>query len=482
MGTTKIAWMQKDRDGFAFREDFECDAFVSNEQWLIVQGVPDYTPDLAASGSFSLPLAGSQDSSGFPLILKRTVADTYLATGFFATVWYYDTMDAVLPGPFFKVSTDSGKFFQVGVRNAISTTKYVCNPSGNYSEDSFSASSVSRSLGWHKLQVRVEPTTLSGKQFWIYIDDTTVLSGTFNGSGNMYPTVNLCAATVGVVTDSFGNFDDLRVQYSAYAYIRGYNNHRVIVSGGLLDSYITGQNALTFTPPVQLAKNSNDLTVSQWSDHTKPLIYWFSREFNGGDIYTIFEVDFGRKATVFQSTENALSSYNTSVNGRTETIKPGRSKSLLFTVRALDGDQWRKLEYNFFDYASAGNPFSLLVDSDDAVYTRAYPQGFMTSNDIFTVDPVLGQTYAGITVNNYYAFEKQDRSREMMAQITLIANGSVYPGDIPTNVFSAGDTIRSPRFFPMMMLDPAGKKSGISYTDIKVLRQDWTANMVEYIP
>lgn len=475
MGTTRISWLKKVSDGFMFREDFENRYFVDNDQWQTLQGIPELTDVRSVAGTFALDMGpASNDDNDCPVIIRKPISVSAVLTfDWLVTVWYYDTMDAALEGPFLKVQTADGKYYQVGVRNAISTTHYAVNQDATTTEDNFKASTVARSLGWHKFQAHLD---LDNTKVDIIIDGTTVQSITYTSIGALLY-VLLQGGVLASVTDSFGYFDELRVQHSASIKFYGLSGRSIAFAGYAAIPVSTEPYVLdaTETPTPSLY----DFQVSQADDDEALDLYWLSQEFNGGDVFYFNSVDFGRKALPVNYNLTTIGTRNTSPSGKIETTTTGARNKLSFTLSSLQGEQWRQAETLLFDWLRGGNPVSVSIDTDDAAYTKITTTYARAGISSLTVQAALGVSTAGI-VPGRYILEATNRIARQVLNVSGNTSGTLAFTPPLNSNFGTGDIIRSLTFFPMMVSDP--NISNIIYKSGKTLRYDWSFNMTEFVP
>src|SRR5258708_11842450 len=120
MANTLISYLNKIQDGAIFRETFENDNFITAESWLTTQG----TPATSMVSSFSGAKSWDNSVPGLPAA-KKQINNPLLAGSWMYSVWFFDVVgNTTAQGPYVKIQTSDGKFYQVGVRNGVSTTKY----------------------------------------------------------------------------------------------------------------------------------------------------------------------------------------------------------------------------------------------------------------------------------------------------------------------------------------------------------------------
>lgn len=485
MGTSKLAFMNKIQDGFLFREDFESADFVDNDGWQTVQGVAEHSKNEVVAGKYSLLLAGTQDEDGFPVIIRKDVSSFDNFDKRMFTVWFFDDMNALLEGPFVKLGLASNRWLQIGARNAISTVNYSCNPALTSTEDSFADSGIARSAGWHKFQIRNNGSGGGNTVFELFIDDTSVRTLTIPVASLLIETIYLQAAQTGMVTDSFGYFDEVRYQRRTDFSILGVNGRRV--SAGTLGSTdnLLSTSSLAIEADVVPAPNAYEVQISQiirtatQTDNYEFLsIFLQNVDFENGDIWVISEIDFGRKMTSYQDDPSTRGSSTSAVDGTSETLTVGRLESIGASVRCLIGDEWVANSQNFFQYARQGKPFSLTLDSDDVVLNTTYVAA-AAGDTILTVNNTLGVFNAEI--GRFYVVEDEDRTIRQMFKASNVVGNSVYLdrpliADIPVGSF-----VRSLNYWPTIeLVDP--QQAGLQLINPRTQRYDWNFQFREYVP
>ena len=470
-----MSWLKKVSDGFLFREDFENREFITNDQWQTLQGVPELSDAWAIAGTFSLDMGpNSNDTNGRPAVIRQPINPSPVFThDWMITCWFYDTMDAVLEGAFLKVSTGDSKFYQVGVRNAVSTTKYAVNQNSNTSEDTFTASTATRTLGWHKFQIH---RNLVGTVD-IYIDDVLIQIVSFVSVGPL-AFVSIQGAILGHVTNSFGYFDELRVQNSKSALFYGLTGRTVQV--GTSAPVFSASPTFSFVPSSSPNPNSYSLQVSKSEKQTSLELFWLSQDFNGGDVYYYQSIDFGRKAYPVNFTTGNLGSRSTSTSGRIESITTGYQNRLTFSLQVLEGEDWRQKEVDFFEWIRFGNPVTVMIDSDDTVMTTIASTFPSVGSSSISVNQNLGTGLVEAVAGSNYIIESADRTGRQIVKVSVnpVDTTINFTPPLSTN-FAQNDIFRSVTFFPMMILDP--NTSQLTYQEARYLRYNWSFQMVEYI-
>jgi hypothetical protein len=483
-----LNYCQKIRDGVLFAETFENDNFVAAQGWVALQGVARNTGQQAKVGIRSLLLAGMST----PILWKAsTDADVENPV---AEVWFYDTMDAVLPGPFFKIKLSDGKFFQMGVRNSVSTVNYCANASGVYTEDNFVDSTKARSLGWHRFRIQRVGTAVS-----MAVDADGLGAFTWTAAAGSYVTdLKLQADVYGSTAEGFGYFDEVRL----------YRHNAVKVSGvaGRVVNFRDATEGM-FPVTLDLATDTTEYTTSPYvavpfpvqyslqisqrissAGDTSAYAYLAHRtptlDLNLGDWYQFAEIDFGtRRVTTFDLTPRTLTNKNESANGHAEVLTYGWKDRLGFTVSALEGrDYWEQAQ-NWYEYARLGQPFGLLVQENDHAFHKVRTlarAGSTTLNLYLNITGGGGNVTAGRTV----VIQKADRSARQVVEVTTVtpnASGPILTLASPLR-FDAEvyDIVRSLYFF--YALEMEGQDLGLNMSNPRRERFNWVQTVREYVP
>ena len=485
---TKICYLSKVVDGMVFREDFEADQFVSYDGWSTLQGIPTHTKDQSIAGLFSLLLEGTQDESGLPVCLKMSPPQTGISN-WVAVVWFYDDATKTTdPGPYLKLELANENFVQVGPRNGVSAGFYSCNPSGNFTEDAFSATATPRTTGWHKFLVNY---MIQGSTFGvgIYIDD--VLVQTLPMASNIpIKSIYLMGSTLNTASDSFGYFDELRYMRNYSSFVSGIAGRRLNVPGLMTEDVPLGIGGWAIPSEINPEDNDYPVEISQLSsgssdtDSLNRLALFLPsgdprRAMVPGDQFSFTEIDFGRRATTFQNQPGTLGNNSLSNSGFSTTVTSGRIDRAPFVINSLFGLEWVQRAMNFFEYARQGNPFSFSLYGDDTVCSSLIAI-VAPGNSQIQVFSTLNLSGAYIIPGNYYIIERSDRSaREIVLITTASAYGRFGLSESVKNSYSIGDTIRSVNFWPNMELD--SRSFGFSVSEPKTLTYDWTINMREHL-
>lgn len=487
MGTTRLTWLQKVRDGMLFREDFESDRFVTNDGWFLLQGIATQSKAQAVAGLFSLLLKGTQDDADLPVILQQNVPPIISGQQPTVTAWFYDdAAETVLEGPFLKIMLSDGSFIQMGARNGTSTTHYSCNPPATFTEDTFAVTAVARSTGWHKFQIKYNNVWV---RFEIYIDGVDVLHLT-PPTTYVVESIYLQAAVLGNAVDSFGYFDELRYQQDWYTFFWGVAGRRINVVGlGHTDQAISGPgNLYKLEANTNPEANAYDIEISQAipsatviGNYEKLAMSRYDMDYQGGDAFMFKEVDFTRRPTAYAGERpTTRGSRSQSPTGTTETITTGRQDTAPFEVDGLQGVEWLQRAQDYFDYARTGEPFAFALDSDDTVVAQLAADAAAFQSQV-TVIPTLDVNGSGIQEDQYYIIEDQGRNhRQVLRVIDVTANAVTFDGLLHYD-YEVGDYVRSMRYWPLMeMADPITYP--LSIAKPKSITYKWSQNIREWVP
>jgi hypothetical protein len=475
MAKSLLSWIEKIRNGFQFHETFESDNFREQQSWILVQGVPISSASQAINGIRSLGLAGSQDSLGQPIILRKEIDIDVNVENQVAVVWFYDDLNAVLQGGFFKVKIDNGDFLQVGTRNGISTGFYVC---GSGLEDTFgTTTAIARTLGWHEFKIVRD---LTSGFFKIFIDNFLVLTSAISTTTNYVDRIYLQGSLAGAVTDSFGNFDEMRLLRDNAMTFHGVAGRRVeakildetatfSVSNNLAtDSFSNSNLAVNFTDTFYWLQVSQKIaSATDISNYSKLSCRLGKIEMVGGDVFKFNEFDFaGRKVTSITQGGQTLASRNLSTIGVTETISFSRQDDIAFAISSIEGEDKYQIANNFYETARRGIYFSLATDSD------------FTGMAIANATAYAGQSVMTVYVNiglqvgeKVILFDQQHSKYYSLSIASILGPTITFNEKLPFDVLRH-DIIRSLRFYPYLELD--GLDLGITLSNPRQLRFDWS--------
>jgi len=478
MSNTVISYLQKMKDGFIFHETFENDDFVVGSNWLQIQGTASNTGLVTAKeGIKSLLLAGTTDSNGYPIILKKEITDFDIESEQ-VLVWFYDTGDTSLPGPFLKIETTDSAYIQVGVRNAVSTTKYSCNGATNVSQDNFSASSISRTVGWHSLLI--EKSSLTGP-YAIYIDDT--LARSITGTNAPVKYVSLQADVASHAADSFGYFDSLQINRANSVQIYGTVGRTINVKDSTETLQTVGQTSYYSTIELGVLGEPENysIEIARSTSNVLMATRLGPFEMKSGDKWKYVELDMGYKTSTPRDVPTTLGSVSHSTNGTVQRITTGLQDRISFSFPYLFDDLWTSNVQNFFQYARTGGPFSVSVDFDEVAFSVITVAASAGASSV-TVGDTLGQHYLGITSGDYYMLQDTTNNNRQILKVlsaSYSSTSTVTFTDVLAFDVAVGCYLRPLRYFPMLELD--GDSAPLDYANIKNKRQTWTLNCREYI-
>lgn len=170
-----------------FSDDCETGSLTDNWNFQVGSGTT-YTTTRPRTGSKSI------EENGTPNIELRTDA---LATGVSEIIGYfYDDGNTTGTSEFYIVTdTDNPGTCGVGVRLASSTTEYVTLEPGV----GWATTGASRSVGWHKVEIRVNGTSIE-----LYLNDTLEKTVTTISMDSKYIGLRLYATSTAAIY-----FDDI---------------------------------------------------------------------------------------------------------------------------------------------------------------------------------------------------------------------------------------------------------------------------------
>ena len=489
-----IEWMPRIYSGEFFKETFENVNFVSNESWVAVQGTAKITGNYAVNGLFAFDCT----APGLPIIQKGIAGlpvGNYPAP--YASVsapvvvaWFYDdgTTTATYLGPFLKVDLGGSQFLQVGARNGVSTTNYVCNAAATYTADTFgTTTAVTRTVGWHKFEIDINMDFSGTKKCQILIYGTQVFLGT--PTTPALANIFIQSDTFGsAAPGSFGAFDEVGVYTNPQAYVLGMGGRTF----GALDpgnsfsqffsSAFVASGAGAFTPSG--AANLLPYTLNvMWSQTMASsgavnlAFYSDPRAINPGDLYLCSEIQFGRKVkTLDPATPIYLGQKNQPNQGAVETLIWGRKDENQFQIEKLVGKQWKYLADNLFSWTGQGNPFSLMTDGiNDCAFgivngvnlagstTLNYYNAMTTSANFKTGTPATGP---------YYVVRDQNNQFKQLVTIATSNSGNVVLNEPLQQTLNAGDYLHALSFFPFIEFSEL-KLSSLKLSGPKNKWYDW---------
>lgn len=480
MSVSLFTYMVKLRDGIIFRETFENDNFVQAQGWITLQGVPVNTSQQSKFGIKSLKLQGQS----LPVI-QKTVSTAGVQNEV-AICWFYDdasnTTDA---GPFFKVKFDDGKFVQVGVRNGVSTGFYVTNSASDFSEDSFAATIVARSTGWHKFEIVRRDDNL---EIQVLIDGTLVRTHSFGFSPPLMTDLFLQADVIGGSGDSFGFFDDVKLLYDDKVTFKGIENRQVIIRDQdeiNLGSIVStggndeGSTSLFFSTALDFPLPARVL-LSQVNKTTK-LQASFRIEISHGDVYQFVEINFGRKIKAFGERLTANSVVNESLRGVTEILSFGSSNFVQFSVENLEGFAFQEKAVNLHEHLRKGGTFSLMVDSDLAAlnhFAADYAAGTTDLGLAQNMD-LFDKTAEFIQGRQYVILTNGGSDRQVVTIDQVLSSSTIRVSPPLLFPVKKTDFIREITFFPYCVL--SDQTLGLNMTNPRKVRFDWNQTVREQV-
>ena len=495
MGTTLIGYFKKLSSGVVFSEGFENDNFIVANGWTTIQGTPGTSVAQAKGGIKSWDNVAN---AGLP-IAKKVITDT---TGIYVAVWFYDDAASTTAGtgPYLKVKLHDGKYLQIGVRNSISTTQYVCNAPATYTADNFAVPSgsppdpVTRQTGWHLLEIKKY-----GNYWRMDIDSNLQFLGTIS---SYITEIYLCAAVVGDTAASFGYFDEVLLStvdtyftvytpnYRNFALWEArqahyYSDYSGPVSANprnlpLLNFYNTpgmgGQITWPFNMQIQISKYNQvgvDYTrlefISQWLT-----VY-------PGDVFEYISVDLGRKASVFKPTQSALAESHQSTSGVTETIFNAYKNKYIFGANILEGFDLKGKLNDFYAFASKGYPFSINLDTSKYVCSLC---SWIVAGKIVYVNYDL--TYPGSGTTNfvvgrkYLIFNEANTVRQVLTLASKTPPLTLTFDEVINEQFIVGENAYISEFTYYPFLELGQNPDGFQMTDERYIRFNWIQNCQDY--
>lgn len=503
-GSSNISYLKKLSSGVIFQETFENDNFVTADGWTIVQGNPVNSTSQSIPGSNGIKsFQCSGIGSGLSVISK-----SFSITGTYFEGWFYDD-GTTTPGtgPYLKVQDTAGHYYQIGVRNSVSTTDYVCNGVLNFAQDNFSvpSSPIARSIGWHKFSLFV--TLESGLNYEFQVDGvpTSTISSSFITSP--FSKIFVCSGTLSDTLGTFGYFDQVGLYVDNFL-----NVYNAGVSSKVLNLYDSSWNNIYtanpftgFLPPeigAQYALNNPNpvfpfpvfIQVSQAQpvtslEYTSNLIQVFP-----GDVYQYENFYLApdaqgknsspTKITDLQYVPTALVSRNVSTGGVQETNQTALKDKLTWTHSHLQGWGVRENIDDWFWWCVQGNPFSLMVDNVNGcafgVISTFVGAGSSSSvklfNNISTNPTDSFKVGFAFNIRNTFNTQKQ---KVMLISKDVNAQTLTFDQNIGFDV-NAGDYVYSERFFPFLELYETGLTGLTSKQGFSPPAYSWTQNAQEF--
>ncbi len=506
MGNSVINYLQKVRDGVVFSEGFENDNFVTAEAWTTVQGVPTNSSSQSKQGIKSFICNGTASTLSIikKVITPYSINSVTSNTPFtYAEVWFYDDMTTTAgTGPYFKVKTSSGKWFQVGVRNDISTTEYVCNAPNTYTQDNFSTTIVStptRSLGWHKFQIFLGFNGSTG--FKIAIgksnnDSQIVFQTGTAATGEVFSEVYVNSGTTSDTVGTFGFFDSLFVFLDEAFYVINQDSTDTNTYG--LNAFVDGVSLrgpgtipTPFVPCTDITASGDTYlyplkTVIEISiaNNTHRIGSYFNYDIYPGDIYEYKRIDLGRRFTSIQVNDNNLENQNKTISGVREVLSYSNQNRQTFIIDQLDEDsstQWRQQADNFFYWTVLGNPFSVMVDEieqNDFGVIKDFKQAGTTKRVFLNPNLSTNATDA-FTAGDTCILQKQNNTLKEVVTIASLDTNSITFNEQLTFDVNSGDFVYSQYFFPFQQY-PTSDMPGFQQVNAQNVRFTWTLNTEDF--
>lgn len=480
-GTTVITYLQKQTDGVIFFEGFENNNFINADGWTTLQGSPANSSVQAKTGIESWD---NNANNGLPVAKKIVNSVSADSSFWLVNVWYYDdAANTTSQGPYLKIKMSDGNYTSIGVRNGISTTKYSYGAIGSSADAPDTASSVTRSTGWHQLQIK----NSAGVAIKVLVDGVEIYS--VASSTNTVSELYLCSNTIGGTGTSIGYFDCLGYYRSAVITINGnvgtmkvYDSSNVLLSTiGAAQSSFNVSIWGTITYPV-----SGFVTFSKASPNTTVL---YSRSnlltINPGDVFVLRKIDFGRKITTYDPFVKELQSVNISTAGVRETNNYGLKGDLTFSVSNLDGYGWRQSVDNFFLNSVQGNPFGLMVDNvtDNCfgvIATSSQPNvSTVTILGNLGTTPTSQFANKGTSTQDYYVVQNYANTSKQIVQVTAIGTSTLTFDQSLNFATNPGDYVYSLLYYPFLEVS-GNSPTGFRVSDPSIPRYNWVQNCSEW--
>lgn len=469
MSSSVLGYLKKIQNGVVFSEGFDNQNWLAAEGWTTVQGTPTSTNVISHDGLYSFQCTGTGATlSQISVAISSTCG--------FAQVWFFDDGTTTGQGPYLKIQLSDGKFASVGVRNNISTTKY-CYSAPNVATDApGTASTASRTTGWHSFSI-----LSNAGGFQIYVDWTTQI---FSTGAETNPITN-CYIFSGASGDSgsaFGYFDSLLLCISI-------NTQIVNVSTSMVNIYnssntkltgILGSGTITFFQLTTKFPDNFYFEISDPINTTKIQFRSILLTVYPGDIYEYFPTDFSRKITDWQPKENDLINQNMSTSGYTETLFNGFKPKHTFTFSKGVGYELKRKLNEFYDDCDQGTPFSMLIDNVNGVGFGVVSAAPGVATQSLTVMATLSTNpNDNFTVGRKYRIFSLDGSRRQ--KVTLASKTSTTQLNFTEYLkypFQQGDYICDDNFMPFLEL--GGAQDGFAFANGSYLYLDWAQQCQEF--
>jgi hypothetical protein len=448
MGTSILGYLQKIKSGVLYSETFENQNWFAAEGWTNVQGTPTYATNMSYQGLNSFICSGAGATLS---IIKKSVT----GSGTWIQCYFFDdgtTVAATALGPFLKVKTNGGNYWQVGVRNDVSNSGGA-NGLGYYvyggpADESFAyTSTASRSIGWHRFDIYIT----SG---FLIVGVDGFSSGTAHSTTDAsFTEFHLCSGKTSDTLATFGNFDSIYAFSGTVLTMlwKGTTRSGILydsafeflgsLSGAGYGILVFSETAFPVSGYLQISQNG----VGAALEHQSVLTNFFP-----GDVYVYQSIDFGRKVTDWQPKENSLKNINQSTSGVQEVLFNGYKGSHMFMVDYLLGQQTKNKLNNFYDYCSKGYPFSMMIDSANGALGVLDTNALIGSTSVLLEDGLSAYPTDGFTVERSYQIF--DAQRTIKQKVTLASKdtNTLTFHEYLTEPFAQGDFICDDTFQPFL--------------------------------
>lgn len=491
-GTSVICYLKKIRDGAIFTEGFENDNFINAEGWTTLQGVPANTSQQYKDGIKSWD--NSANSQSLP-VAKKVITNTNVRNWVARVFFYDDSTNTTSQGPYFKIKLADGNYCQIGVRNAVSTTKYCVGLATT--EDNFPVilTGSPRSTGWHLFQIISTGNPGQTATYTAQVDSFTGVAS----SAMVLSTVSeihVNSNTVGGTGSSFGYFDEVgyysSTQCLIYHNLTEVNAFRFYNSSNALVDFDSSENPFIFGPLVTTSDNLPLSGYAEFSGSTATNLIFRTALFqvNLGDIFEMVKLDLTRKVELPGYTPTALKQVNQSSSGVVETLITGLKDKLVFSIKELQGFYWVEAIRNWFQDVVDGSQFSLMTDNSfdnafgvvngsvSALGTTLTLFANLSTNqtDAFNVNTLANGVYAN---NYFYVIRDAANTRKQLVTIASKTTTTLTLNETLKFSVATGDFIYSQYFFPFLEID-GNDLSGMTIKDPNIPSYNWVQRCKEY--
>jgi hypothetical protein len=460
--------------GILFQESFEPDSWVTDNGWVTVNGYPVNSTNQYYDGVKSFVM-----DSSFPFI-KQTLYNTPFK---WAQGWFYDdaTNTTGKRSFIYFAETTLSVMWGIGVDNATSITKYTM-----VINNSVSASSVSRTTGWHQFQIQWD----SSNKYILYIDNTAICSST----AMLYPFTTIEVGTPDTSGNNpIGYFDLVQATTLPYITFKNLSDNQVVlfpVSGdtatsssgtailnlnGYFDAFVQARlNSIYNTDPYVVITKTDGKTFRFISDVIN---------FGRGDVYALFELEFSRKATMFDVKKSVKRTDNESNSGVNEGQFFNARDVVSLTLSDLSESDILKLN-TWWSYAQNSNSYSVAIDSNDIYFS------YLVNNQVSGINYLTG--FLGLSGNppqkSDLIISTNDRQTYENITSTIYSSGKLYLAlplinsypeisAYPYNTLNA--FLKTRRYWPFCI--NTDKSLNISMANGKVKRWNFTHTFKEEI-